>query len=619
MKTSLVSVIIPIYNGEKYLSQAVDSVIEQTHENFEIIIVDDCSIDYSNSIASKYVHNFPEKVFLLRNTKNIGVAKSRNIALEHATGDYIAFLDSDDYFESNKLKEQIDFLEKNHLALVHTGVNTISDKETIDWIHNNTSFKYPDYWDKFWNNRPIKSYFDMLSFGCSICWSSVLLRREILGKIRFEEDLIYQNEDWIFLLELSAIAKFGFIAERLTNYRIHKSSYSVLNLISGYNWDSHTAINQTHDRCHSFLRNNYFSDFSYDKFKNKSLRGRIKNRIVFGKKIFNNNASRVKDVYRFFHKERSDKDIDVLILFITDACNLSCSHCFYRNSINQGRSFNYSNFLKLMDSDIKINNLLITGGEPFLDSSVESYLLRGLYDSDVWINTNGFLDMKIFQILDRVLSHRTNNVLTVSVSIDGFENTHNTMRGNNKSYMMALGTLRRLLFLRQKYGNLKVMITTVITPYNITELLDFAKEISIGFDIDYHNFEIQRPKSIWLKDLSKNLLCGVYHHLLDIINKHYRDYYLMNKRRFKLQLNNLLFDERWGFQCVAGRKVFTIYPDGDFASCEMRKTLFNLDEFDYNLGNALRSKKLEDELIDIKNTNCDCTHGCWLITSMQRK
>lgn len=105
-----VSILMPMYNSEKYVQEAIDSVLNQTYENFELIIVDDGSIDSSVEIVEKY--NDP-RIKLYKNIENKGLPYTRNKLLSLATGEYIALLDSDDIALPNRLQIQVDFLERN--------------------------------------------------------------------------------------------------------------------------------------------------------------------------------------------------------------------------------------------------------------------------------------------------------------------------------------------------------------------------------------------------------------------------------------------------------------------------------------------------------------------------
>lgn len=117
-----VSIIMPVYNCEKYLKQALESIKQQTYKNWELIIVDDCSTDNSVKVINDYINeeNNKQKIELIKLEKNSNVAIARNIALKKAQGRYIAFLDSDDIWEKQKLEKQIKFMQENEYCFTYT-------------------------------------------------------------------------------------------------------------------------------------------------------------------------------------------------------------------------------------------------------------------------------------------------------------------------------------------------------------------------------------------------------------------------------------------------------------------------------------------------------------------
>ncbi|AJI54003.1 glycosyltransferase family 2 protein [Francisella philomiragia] len=121
---SLVSIITPSYNSEKYISNTIESVITQTYQNWEMIIVDDCSTDSSCDIAEKYTQK-DTRIKLIKLNKNSGPAKARNRAIKEAKGRYISFLDSDDVWYSHKLEQQVQFMESNNLSVTCSSYYTI--------------------------------------------------------------------------------------------------------------------------------------------------------------------------------------------------------------------------------------------------------------------------------------------------------------------------------------------------------------------------------------------------------------------------------------------------------------------------------------------------------------
>lgn len=126
MENNLVSIITPSYKSEKFISQTIDSVLTQTYQNWEMIIVDDCSPDDSNEIIKEYCKK-DTRMRLIKLEKNSGPAVARNKAIEEAQGRYIAFLDADDLWKCEKLEKQISFMTKNNYELTYTNYETMSE------------------------------------------------------------------------------------------------------------------------------------------------------------------------------------------------------------------------------------------------------------------------------------------------------------------------------------------------------------------------------------------------------------------------------------------------------------------------------------------------------------
>ena len=121
-----VSIIMPAYNVGRFISDSIISVLQQTFTQWELIIVDDCSTDDTIKII-EYFHSDP-RIILVKNQKNLGGAGSRNEGIKLAKGRYIAFLDSDDLWESNKLELQLNFMEQNNHGFTFTGYSTMSEE-----------------------------------------------------------------------------------------------------------------------------------------------------------------------------------------------------------------------------------------------------------------------------------------------------------------------------------------------------------------------------------------------------------------------------------------------------------------------------------------------------------
>jgi len=116
--TPMVTVIMPAYNAEKYIAQAIESVFKQK-VSADLIIIDDCSVDKTADIVKSYQKD--DRLIYVKNAENLGAAESRNVGIRMAKGEYIAFLDADDWWSAGKLKKQLAFLEKRKGILCCTG------------------------------------------------------------------------------------------------------------------------------------------------------------------------------------------------------------------------------------------------------------------------------------------------------------------------------------------------------------------------------------------------------------------------------------------------------------------------------------------------------------------
>lgn len=130
MNAPLVSVVMPLFNGESYVREAIDSVLAQTQADLELIVVDDCSSDASARAVASYAD---PRIRLLSHERNKGAAQARNTAIAAARGRYIAFLDADDVWLPHKLEEQIGFMETAHVGMCFTAYETIE----ADGAHRN--------------------------------------------------------------------------------------------------------------------------------------------------------------------------------------------------------------------------------------------------------------------------------------------------------------------------------------------------------------------------------------------------------------------------------------------------------------------------------------------------
>ncbi len=122
----LVSIVVPVHNSEKFIAQTIASVQNQTYQNWELLLINDFSNDGSENIINLYKKN-DKRIQLINLENNVGAAMTRNKGIELAKGRYIAFLDSDDVWEKEKLEKQLDFIKKNNYAFTFTGYQFVDE------------------------------------------------------------------------------------------------------------------------------------------------------------------------------------------------------------------------------------------------------------------------------------------------------------------------------------------------------------------------------------------------------------------------------------------------------------------------------------------------------------
>jgi glycosyltransferase involved in cell wall biosynthesis len=215
----LVSVITPTYNHQNYIAECINSVQQQSYTNWEMIIVDDGSTDDTLAIAREYAKN--DKRITVYTQENIGIlrlSETYNRALAYTRGEYIAILEADDYWETDKLLRQVTLLDENPEIILSWGqARSISSDRKI--VYN----IYPDATageSKFFNNDPVGEILKMLLFKDWIPALTIMVRKEALLKIcGFQQYAGMPTVDLPTLLQLSLIGKFGFIPAILGSWR----------------------------------------------------------------------------------------------------------------------------------------------------------------------------------------------------------------------------------------------------------------------------------------------------------------------------------------------------------------------------------------------------------------
>jgi len=203
----MVSVIMSVYNGQKHLREAIESILAQTVRDYEFIIIDDASKDDSLKITEEYAKK-DGRIKIIRNEENIGLTKSLNKALKQAKGEYIARQDADDFSKKNRLELQLRFLEKNKdIFLCGTGYSIVDDSSEL--IGSISGKREPANVEK-----------TLKKMNC-LC-TSVFFRHD--KKTFYREKFVYSQDYDFYLLLLSRGKKLANMKEILYNYRLSDSA-----------------------------------------------------------------------------------------------------------------------------------------------------------------------------------------------------------------------------------------------------------------------------------------------------------------------------------------------------------------------------------------------------------
>ncbi len=203
----LISIITPAYNAEKFIGSTIESVLLQTYQNWEMIIVDDCSTDNTVKVVEEYC-NIDSRIRIIKHSKNQGVAAARNTALSKAKGEYIAFLDSDDIWMPQKLDSQYHYMEDNDYVLTYTAyqkyISETNEKGKIITV-------------------PKKMTRTAIFYNTAIACLTVMVNKEKAGN--FEMPLLKHSEDqctWQSILA-KGYSAYG-LNENLALYRVSEGS-----------------------------------------------------------------------------------------------------------------------------------------------------------------------------------------------------------------------------------------------------------------------------------------------------------------------------------------------------------------------------------------------------------
>ena len=206
----IVSIVMPAYNAQDYIKQSIQSVINQTYDNWELLVINDGSSDKTVAV----VESFKDSRIILFSQKNFGVSKARNYGIKKAKGKYIAFLDSDDLWKKEKLYIQASYMEKyKNIVLTYSDYDSFIMKNDI--IENKQLYPFN-----------IKNNHDRLLIFNYIATLTVMVKKDTLQSVNSFDILLFGPEDWDLWIRISKVGQIDFINQKLALYREHKDGIS---------------------------------------------------------------------------------------------------------------------------------------------------------------------------------------------------------------------------------------------------------------------------------------------------------------------------------------------------------------------------------------------------------
>jgi glycosyltransferase involved in cell wall biosynthesis len=246
---SKVSIIVPVYNVENYLAKCLDSLINQTHQHIEILVVNDGSKDNSEQIIQDYAKKYPEKIKPFTK-ENGGLSDARNFGIDRATGDYIGFVDSDDYVTPTMFAEMVNLAEKHQSKMVICNIQKVDQNGNV----TQKLTQIPNMPEKIDLEKNFSVFADLSYFACN-----KLFKKELFKNKRFKKGVHFEDIQLIpqLLLECEIIAQ-----TQNFHYQYLERTDSITKTHTEKGLDILKAVEDVE---------NYFKDSNYS-HKNKELK-----------------------------------------------------------------------------------------------------------------------------------------------------------------------------------------------------------------------------------------------------------------------------------------------------------------------------------------------------------
>jgi Fe-coproporphyrin III synthase len=349
--------------------------------------------------------------------------------------------------------------------------------------------------------------------------------------------------------------------------------------------------------------------------------------------------SKLNEVKFLIKQVKREKRLNTVVFFVTSLCNEKCRHCFYWEELNRRGDLKYEQIEKMSTTMPPITDLWISGGEPFMRKDLPDIFELFYRNNHIeWVNlpTNGLFKDRAHLWLDRVLTNCPNLRIDLNVSLDGFEETHEKIRGVPGCYQRTIEMVRSLPPLVERHRQqLRVNMNTCLNGDNADELIPFMNFVYNELPVDGQYVQLIRGNP--LDPSLKRIPLGRLKEIYDFVRVLYEKYAERMFRHFgpltrctaktfyagtlalhnKIQFANYLQSTQWPMACTAGETLCVIDYNGDVRACELRGKLANLRDYDYDFSRFWADRLRQQELKQIVCDQCWCTHVCNIHDSLR--
>ena len=336
------------------------------------------------------------------------------------------------------------------------------------------------------------------------------------------------------------------------------------------------------------------------------------------------------------------KELEGVFLFLTKQCNSRCRTCFYTRDTMEGDDLTLDEIRRLSDTAPGFDKLWLSGGEPFLRKDLPE-IIELFYRQNgikvINLPTNALLAEPVLEGVQRMLDSCPKMTIHLNFSFDGMGEAHDRVRGVPGSFAKTLATIERV---EDHFGDnprlIRNVATVVTGETSLPEIYDLAAFLFARFKLATQFFEtvrgdtrdsgLARPTRAQLAELHRQLV-PLYDAMADrlfaklpIGARQLAKLYFMGilGHLYRLQEQNVEGPHPWGMDCTAGKTTFVIDHDGGFRACEMRPRIGHLRDYGFDLGAAVRSAAMRQEIEAIgggHRAGCWCTHTCWMLSSLK--